>query len=303
MSQGNIPRWLWHSLLAVLCFGAWGVVTKAAADSVPPFETQVLFTAGLLPAVAIALGSGRLRAGSQPGRGLLWGVATGLLGGVGNLAFFTALNAGGKASVVAALTSIYPVVSIVLGWIVLRERLHWVQTAGVVLALAAVFWLSWDASALDAGAGNGPPARRWMAYALVALLFWGGTGFTQKLSTNTASAELSLIGFAAASLVISLGILSVERLSWDFGSRAWTLAIAGGVLNGLGSLTSFFAYREGGKVTVVTPLVALYPVVTIGLAIVCLGEAIGPRDWLVIATALAAGAALSCERRQDPALH
>jgi len=38
----------------------------------------------------------------------------------------------------------------------------------------------------------------WLWFAAIALIFWGITGITQKLSTNRISSELSFLWFAGA---------------------------------------------------------------------------------------------------------
>ena len=61
--------------------------------------------------------------------------------GAGDLlanAFFAAATSLGMLSVAAVLGSLYPVATIALAWIVLRERLRGVQYVGVVLAMVGV---------------------------------------------------------------------------------------------------------------------------------------------------------------------
>jgi len=136
----------------------------------------------------------------------------------------------------------------------------------------------------------------WSLYALLALTLWGFTGLTQKLSTNHVSAELSFIAYSAAFVPIAGIILWLQPLDWNIPARGWLLAILGGTLSGFGVLTSFAAYRSGGKASVVTPLVALFPVVTVVLAIPLLHEQVGLREIMGILMAVAAAAALSYEK-------
>ncbi|MGC1363711.1 MAG: EamA family transporter, partial [Silvibacterium sp.] len=49
-------------------------------------------------------------------------------------------------------------------------------------------------------------------------------------------------------------------------------AITGGVLNGLGALTSFRALESGGKASIFISLISLYPLLTIVLAVLFLHE-------------------------------
>ena len=133
----------------------------------------------------------------------------------------------------------------------------------------------------------------WLGYALVTMVLWGLTGLTQKLATNYISVELSLIFFSAAFVPIAAVILLFLPLDWKISHLAWFLAILGGVLNGLGGLSSLAAFHHGGKASVVTPLIALYPVVTVALAVPLLHEKISHREVAGIVLALLATAALS----------
>ena len=66
---------------------------------------------------------------------LLAGVAGLLIGGA-NVLLMLALHEGSVA-VVAVLVNLYPVATVLLAWVVLRERINAVQGTGVVLAVAA----------------------------------------------------------------------------------------------------------------------------------------------------------------------
>jgi drug/metabolite transporter (DMT)-like permease len=68
---------------------------------------------------------------------------------------------------------------------------------------------------------------------------------------------------------------------------------------GLGNLTLLAAYRNGGKASIVTPLAGLYPAATIPLAILVFKESLGPRAWVGVALALAAGVALAYESEKE----
>lgn len=140
----------------------------------------------------------------------------------------------------------------------------------------------------------------WLAFALVALVLFGLAGLSQKLSTNRVSSELSMIAFTAAFALITVVIVATQPQNWNFSGRDWFLALLAGALLGFGTLTSFVAYHSGGKASVVTPLGALYPVVTVLLAVLLLRERIDLRTFLGIAIAIAAGLALSYEGQRSP---
>ncbi len=137
-----VPQWLVLSLLTIVLWGLWGATSKAVADDINPYMNQVLFAMGLLPVIAVVLRSKRLSGGNNRKHGIFYAFITGILGGTGNMAFFRSLTLGGKASVVVPATSLSPLVTVLLAFLLLRERVSLSQKFGLVLALVAIYLLS-----------------------------------------------------------------------------------------------------------------------------------------------------------------
>ena len=136
----------------------------------------------------------------------------------------------------------------------------------------------------------------WFWLSVIALVFFGITGVTQKLSTNNISFEASFLWFFAAFVAISAVLPLVIGLDWNLTAGTILLAAVGGLLNGLGALTSFAALEKGGKASVVIPLINLYPLVTIAGACLFLGERLTRLQVAGIICALGAVYLLSQER-------
>jgi transporter family protein len=140
----GLPRWLAYSLLTIVCWGAWGAVSKIASGGVDANTNQIFFTLGLLPLMAYVARSARLKSAGERRAGIGWAFLTGILGGTGNIAFFQALGVGGQASVVVPATALFPLVTVILALTFLRERLGRAQMVGLLLALMAIYLLSMD---------------------------------------------------------------------------------------------------------------------------------------------------------------
>ena len=136
----------------------------------------------------------------------------------------------------------------------------------------------------------------WFWLSAIALVFFGITGVTQKLSTNNISFELSFVWFSAAFLLLAAVIAVTFTLDWSVTLPLVALAALGGVLNGLGALTSFAALEKGGKASVVIPIINLYPLVTIAGAWLVLGERLTATQIAGIVCALVAVILLAQER-------
>ncbi|HKW96256.1 MAG TPA: EamA family transporter [Bryobacteraceae bacterium] len=142
----------------------------------------------------------------------------------------------------------------------------------------------------------------WIWLATIALVFFGITGVTQKLSTNNISFELSFVWFCVAFLVIAAVIAATMTLDWRLTPGLVVFAALGGLLNGLGTLTSFAAFHKGGKASVVSPIINLYPLVTIAGAWMLLSERLTATQIAGIIMALLAVVLLSQEASPEKEL-
>jgi drug/metabolite transporter (DMT)-like permease len=305
--------WLFYCLLAIVLWGVWGIVSKAAEQRLSPAAIQVVSVIGVVPAALVLLASPRLRKGDNFLLGGAAAFGTGLCGSVGNLLMLLSFTHGGEASAVMPLTGMFPLVTIVLAVLLLGERMNRIQIGGIVLALAAIYLFSLppEAAASPApAAGTTQPSPGsqgswhsmippWMAYALGALVLWGVAGVLQKIATNHISTELSTILFALAFIPVALVVARIQPFSWRISAAGWLLAISFGALIGVGTLLLFAAYR-GGKASIVTALYALYPALTVVLAVPIFGERIDLRKGAAIVLAILAGVALSLESEAPP---
>lgn len=136
----HFPVWLWYALLGIFLWGLWGFLSKIGSGAASPLQMQILFTLGMLPVALGMLVQMRWKLDRNPG-GVVYGLMCGVATGLGTLGYFAALREQ-NASVVTPLTGLFPVLTVVLAFIVLRERLNKVQLGGMLLALAAIVILS-----------------------------------------------------------------------------------------------------------------------------------------------------------------
>jgi transporter family protein len=140
----------------------------------------------------------------------------------------------------------------------------------------------------------------WFWLSVMTLVFFGVTGVTQKLSTNNISFEMSFVWFCVAVCAVSSVIAIIFPLDWrSLNSSLIALAALGGLLNGLGALTSFAALKQGGKASVVIPIINLYPLVTIGGVWLFFGERLSATQIMGIVLAIAAVVFLSQETESE----
>ena len=135
----------------------------------------------------------------------------------------------------------------------------------------------------------------WLSFSILALLLWGVTGVTQKLATNRISSERSFLWFCWAMVALSIVVLLTVHLHSGLGRSVVICSIAGGALNGLGAWTSFRALESGGKASIVISLVSLYPLLTVVLAVLILGERLTAIQTVGAFVAIAAAILLSIE--------
>jgi len=133
--------WFIYSLAAMTGWGLWGFLVKLAERSLSSWAAYIAGSIGaFLPPLLLLIFVPRLTSGWQSKAGLLAFFA-GMIGGLAVLFFFLALSKG-SASVVVPLTALYPVITVLLGYLILKERLTPVQWIGILLAFLAAIFLS-----------------------------------------------------------------------------------------------------------------------------------------------------------------
>lgn len=136
----RFPVWLWYALLGIFWWGLWGFLSKVGSDAATPLQMQILFTLGMLPVAAGMLFATRGKF-DRDRAGVSYGLLSGIATGLGTLGYFAALRQQ-DASVVTPLTGVFPILTVVLAFAVLRERLNKVQMVGMLLALSSIVILS-----------------------------------------------------------------------------------------------------------------------------------------------------------------
>lgn len=135
----------------------------------------------------------------------------------------------------------------------------------------------------------------WLVPALAAAVLWGIVGVLQKLGSSRIGAG-SLLIWVTAGYLVSLPLLLWRGGMGNLTGKAALIGVAAGLVNGLGAWLLFAALERGAKASVAIPLTALYPAVTIALAVALLQEKLSGREWLGVALALCGGVLLSYER-------
>jgi transporter family protein len=291
-----MPRWFFYSLVTMLLWGGWGVVSKPVSTTLSPWQVQFLSTIGLLP-VLVMLAATQIRIWRRSGSGVrraLWpAFAGGVISSAGNIACYQALATGGKAAAVIPLTSLYPLVTIILARRLLKERLNAVQWGGIVASFAALGCF------ITVGSKHlSPLLSPWLAVTLVPIVLWGVSDFLQKLATGHAPSELVTFAFLLGLTPAAVLIPAFGPFAWPASGVTWLYLFLLGLFYGLGNFMLITAYGSGGRASVVTPMTSLYSLVTIPLAVLILHEPISAGEGIGIALALLAVLALG---RETPA--
>jgi transporter family protein len=83
---------------------------------------------------------------------ILIGLTSGLVNGLGNWAVFACLEKGAKASVAIPLTALYPLFTVILATVFLKERPTALQWIGIAMAVAGGAMLSYEPATTPAPA-------------------------------------------------------------------------------------------------------------------------------------------------------
>jgi transporter family protein len=141
MPEAPKAKWFWYSVICVLCWGAWVLFSKLGSDEIPASAMQFLFAFGFIPVALLVLILKPVKF-EKSMKGIACSLGNGVLAGIGGLALFAAYRTGGNTSVITAATALYPLITVVLAILVLRERLTWLQVGGLGFAVVAIIIFS-----------------------------------------------------------------------------------------------------------------------------------------------------------------
>jgi len=136
----HLPPWIWYAAIVIGAWGIVGLLQKLSTNYISAESSLIWLVVGFL----------LLEPLFYPGKAvfhyshwnLAWALTSGVLNALGAWALFAAMKSGGKASIVAPLTALYPLVVILPAYVVLHEKIAPLQGVGVLCALIAVVLLS-----------------------------------------------------------------------------------------------------------------------------------------------------------------
>ena len=132
-----------YFILILLAWGLWGVFAKYALKFINPvsliwYETMGAVIIQLF--ILVFLFYSKYKFDVNP-NGIAFAMLTALFGIAGAIIFFFTLSKT-KASILVPLTALYPIVTVVIGFILLKEKITLIQGIGILLAVAAGVLLS-----------------------------------------------------------------------------------------------------------------------------------------------------------------
>jgi len=127
--------WFIYALLALILWGLWGFFPRIAVNYISPKSILIFESFGsLLVGISVLIFTGQIEL--HPLSTVLSTLA-GITGALGALFFIIALKKG-NTYVVVAMTALYPLITILLCYAVLREPIKSKQMLGIIFAIIAM---------------------------------------------------------------------------------------------------------------------------------------------------------------------
>jgi transporter family protein len=145
-------NWFTASLLVIVLWGVVGVLQKIGSNHSTSNSLFLWTTLGYIAIVPLLMSNSQIF--HLPKTSLIFGLLSGLTNGLGAWCLYSALERGAPASVAVPLTALNPLITIILAFAFLHERLTSAQIAGVTLAIIAAVLLSYEVQPAH------PPANR-----------------------------------------------------------------------------------------------------------------------------------------------
>ena len=250
--------WLIYSMVTVVFWGIWGALIEIPEKAgFPATLSYAVWALTMIPPALFALKIVGWKL-ERDRRSIILGLLIGLLGAGGQVILFQALRTG-PAYLIFPIISLSPVVTILMSWLLLRERTSRRGWMGIFAALAAIPLLSYSGNRQEA------EGALWLLLALLVFLAWGIQAWALKFANETMKAESIFFYMMVSGLLVVPAALAMTDLSQaiNWGPSGPYLAAVIQSLNSVGALCLVYAFRYG-KAIIVSPLTnAVAPVITI----------------------------------------
>ncbi|MFZ0343364.1 MAG: DMT family transporter [Gaiellaceae bacterium] len=254
-------------MAALLALGAsltWGVgdfLGGVKARVLPSLTVLAASQPFGLAALGIAVA---VRGTGVPGDEVAWSALAAVLGTVGLLAFYRGMAAG-AISVVAPIAALSAGIPVIWGVAVSGNHVSGLQAIGFVAAIggsvAASLELRPERTQIAAGVG-------WAALAMLAF----GAYYVPMHAASTQDWLWPAFLFRCTSVTLVWSVVLVRRARPTGLRGHWAALIAIGLLDTGGNALFAAASSAHGQLSIVSVLASLYPVVTVLLARLLLGE-------------------------------
>lgn len=117
---------------------------------------------------------------------------------------------------------------------------------------------------------------RWFWYSILCVVCWGAWALFSKLGSREIPPDTMQFLFTVGTVPVGLVLLAGRRGKLEKSPRGIGYGILNGILSGIGGLTLFAAYHTNGNTSLITVATALYPMITVILAITILRERFRP---------------------------
>jgi drug/metabolite transporter (DMT)-like permease len=289
MSPGTLAHpllsWLAPAMMALLLFGLGQGLVKKWIGEVPParFCLYYVFATAIVNLGYFSLSDHPPLFAPDSRAFLEFGVLSYLIDGLAWILYFQSIVAG-PVAIVGTLSAAYPALTVLFARLFLGEQLSPQQYGAVALVIGGCVGLSWAPADPNANFTS----RRWIPLSLLALLCWGSSNTLIKYSYSLPQAsDPNLALCSSIGGALSLGLFGLLRgRQGPHSMRAWLHSFVPMSMMAGGSLGIIIAAKYG-PISIVTPMIGAYPVVTLIYSAAVLKERVTRLQYGCIAAIIA----------------
>lgn len=258
-------HWLVFAIITTIFWGVWGALIEIPQRVFPPTLSYCVWALTMVPCALVALKIIKWKV-DHNWRSVLLGCSVGITGAGGQLLLFEALREG-PAYIIFPVISLYPILTILLSVLILRERTNMIKWIGIGIALIAILLLSYQ----DPDQ-NSIKSKLWLVLSIMVFVAWGLQAYIMKFSNETMKAESIFFYMTITALLLMpvAYMMTDFSLPIEWGFKGPYLAGIIQILNAIGALTLVYALRYG-KAIIVVPMTGLAPLITIVISLIIYG--------------------------------